>query len=324
MYQKKRSLGSGKPGFIKVIMLLTLFCAGQAGCTKEKKSTDKKNVEFVVSENGENSTAFSLDVSKSNDHVIVRPIRIPEGKIKISNCLINGQMEKDCLNGISLKASNPGIYNVIFSIEFEDRFPVTSEVRFQIKNGELISITKPSEGSSRHPKLTLAGDSINFKQGSNVDKTKPLEFKFYLSASTVCKARYLCSRTANIWSLCNKNNLPEISLSPREIIDGFQHISIKAICEESDTLSDTLDLSFYGVKPDYLLLALKKRNIGNFFHYGLIRENDCRGKLRYLCKNSSSKTFEACPNIKVDPPSGFQIRAHCEKDGEATDGPSIM
>lgn len=306
----------------KIITYLILYITFSVnfGCTKKESLRKTKDANPIVVEVNR-SSSFVLTAKYEENYIKVYPTKFPEGEIKNISCEINSTQVQNCIDGIKIHNPKDGQYFVSYFIEIKNSKPENAYISFKIEN-RLLTEIKNTEEIVSQPKLSLATKTPTFKNYMAIKKDQSLHLKFKLITDRHCNPKYLCSRTEGIWSLCSRNNKPSIEITPMEIAKGFQRLSIKALCQNNDKVSNILDLYWYGVDQGYKPLALQARKLTNTQHYKLVRKIDCMGQISYECRDSETETFHHCPNVKTNPKIGFQIRAKCIEQDKSSYGPT--
>lgn len=214
-----------------------------------------------------------------------------------------------------------GSYHLKLIVETTKGQRYVLEQDFQVKNGVWSSVADGIHMGDLAVSLSPENDFVNH---GPVVRTKGLKLKFDLLDPTNCQARVWCSRSEGIWSLCHQDGLPQVELEPREIVSGFQKLSVKAQCPGSAATSNILDFYWFGVDDNYKPLSLSKRTLPGLSHYQLVKQTDCQDKVYYECQDSMNNDFTRCPNVKAAPRKGFAIRAVCDNGKEKITGPIYL
>lgn len=262
----------------------------------------------------------ALEKDGDKIHVVVEPL--PHDTVAVT-CRINQDPEVDCRNGLVMQGLKEGRYKLV--VTFVMASGRKEEVReFAVQGNTVTEGTTTSGNVGQEDirfNLGLTGASANWQNNEAVFRSKPLAFEFALDSNQACLAQILCSFTTDVWALCDYANKPRLDIDPREISEGFQKVTVKAVCDQPKIESKVIDLSWFGVEDDYQTMALTRRMINRTAHYQLVKQNDCLGELKFECGTGTSGAFAACVNVRDNPSAGFQIRATCTTPAGVTRGP---
>lgn len=294
-----------------VIMTITI------ACTKEKKvKSDDLNHAIVARTT--DSPNLATQVEQTENQVKIMPQNLPQDT-KTVTCQVNETAVVDCRQGFILNKPSDGKYLFSMKVETNSGEVFTLNQAFVVRDGNW----QEDHQSSDAPKdLTLSLDPVNeFVNHDALNRHKPVIIKLSLTSAGSCKVKLTCSRSEGIWSLCNQNNTMDLSLDPREIITGYQKMSVKAQCLDSEVVSNTLDLSWFGVDDNYQPMSLVRRQLPGLSHFQLAKQTDCLNKVFFECRDGKNAEFKRCPNVKTQMTQDFGIRAVCDNGREKTPGP---
>lgn len=179
-------------------------------------------------------------------------------------------------------------------------------------NGDTLKSESPLE-------ISLAANGKEFSNYAAINRLQALELSMNLRNRLSCSASIQCSRGEDLWTTCPLTTGLQLVLPQREILAGFQRLLVRAQCD--DAVSNTLELTWFGVSPAYAPLSLEKRDIGSYSHFRLERSADCAGKLSFSCRDSADKPFADCSNLRADAPRGFEIKTSCLVSSGKVEGP---
>jgi hypothetical protein len=290
------------------------------GCPQSKKADDdgarsqeivlaKPNPEYSITvkfEQGPTEIAVSLEELPAHYEEAICEI----GALKIPHCE----------NGFTIKDQKSGKYLMQVTVKANLPSPLKYEVDFEIVDGKL-----PSQAVIKYAYIVKAIDLITdeqFDQHGAMPFNVEAKIKIKVDNYTGCRSKLLCSRIDGVWALCNQTKAGEILIPSHEMIQGFQKLLVKAVCENDQARgSNMLEFYWYGVGPSYQPLSLTSRKVGDYVHYRLERAADCASGLEFECRDSADGELSSCMNVKLKPSPSFQIRAVCLSSREKRVGP---
>ncbi len=307
--------------FLLLSLIVQVVLLGPTGCTRAKSGAGNDSAQMLpIVARTTNAPDLATQTEQTHEGINIKPLNLPEDLLS-AQCEINDETPVDCSGGFSMPLPQDGSYHLKLVVETVKGQRYVLEQDFQVRNG----IWSTATDSIHKGDLTLSlAPENDFVNHGPVERTKGLKLKFDLHDPANCQARLWCSRSEGIWSLCHQDGSPIIDLEPREIVSGFQKISVKAQCPGSAVTSNILDYYWFGVDDNFKPLSLSKRSLPGLSHYQLIKQTDCLDKVYYECQEGQADTFIRCPNIKAAPSKRFGIRAVCDNGKDKLVGPVYL
>ena len=269
---------------------------------------------------------LTFNITKDGNKHIITPARIPENTTRL-RCAIDNIDYGKCHKTLEISPLlAEGKHTLVANYMIQNFSRQDTLIFYTDGSGKVISQSSPSDNGV--PIISLR-PSKSFANFAPVTKNKALVIPLAADSSTSCNLEIFCSYDNTNWAKClrSKNSF-DIQINARAVLSGFQSLQLKGRCEDSldkDEFSNILDISFFGVSPNYKPLKVLVTRLGRFYDISLERSHDCMGTLQYQRKTSDNQWANTSniAEIKLDGHTSI-FRAQCTpEDGEAKIGPPV-